>query len=88
MANQFAVWFFRRHPDGGVVVYDADGSVQEQLAAGEYVGEPSLVIAEDALKALVASASDHLPPSSAIERHLEVRDRLLTLVEGREGEQS
>lgn len=81
---QLAVWFYTHGPDGAVV-YDADGSVQERLAVGEDAGEPSLVISEDALKALISQAGDHLPPSSASDRHLadaiSVRDRLLSMVE-------
>jgi len=81
---QTAVWFYDPGPDG-TVIYDADGSVQERLQPGEDHGEASLVINWDALESLVAAASDHLPPSSAAERHLTdmigVRDRLLALVE-------
>lgn len=48
--------------------------------------EPTLELRTEALEKIVEAASDILPPSAAVDRHLSdatgVRDRLLAIVEG------
>lgn len=57
----------------------------EELALHAELPEPTLELPTEAFEMLVAAGSDHLPPSSATDRHLYdaigVRDRLLALVE-------
>jgi len=80
------IYLFYTSPEA-TVVHNLDGSVREELMPGESPAGPSATLDEQVLKALVEAGSDALPPSSALARHLDdaigVRDRLLTLVEGR-----
>lgn len=78
------IWLWDNAPDGNRV-YNLDGTVRETVARyGEDV-EPSGTVSRDVIEALVAAGSDFLPPSGAMQRHLDdaisVRDRLLALVE-------
>jgi hypothetical protein len=79
------VWLFGSSPEG-TVIFNPDGSVRETIG-GAQRAEPSLTLDGEALKAIIAEGGDHLPPSGAMQRHLDdaigVRDRLLSLVEER-----
>jgi hypothetical protein len=78
------VYLYAPGPEG-TAVFNLDGTVRETLPLNVRP-EPSALIEDEVLKALMAEASDVLPPSSALAHHLDdaigVRDRLLTLVEG------
>jgi hypothetical protein len=82
--DAYAIWFtsgewiIRLDPTSGT------GRTVEKFDPGTKP-DPSLIIPGELLAKLVAEASDVLPPSAALQRHLSdtmtVRDRLLTLVE-------
>lgn len=79
------VWVYRDDSRPAVLRLDETGLERwDELAIGVDV-EPTLVLPEAALAAIVAEAGNVLPPSAATDRHLTdavaVRDRLLTLVE-------
>lgn len=82
------VWFFTRRNETAVTVHRMVGDDQwqdEDVPSNGLMPEPSVVLRRDMLEALVAAASDVLPPSGAQSAHLAdaitIRDRLLTLVE-------
>lgn len=80
--DAFAIWFTLRDR---IVRFDAEGRRTIETFDPSIQPEPSLVIPGDLLEQLVAAASDVVPPSAALSRHLAdaitVRDRLLTMVE-------
>ena len=82
-----AIWFYCSN-DGNITVLrrTKEGNWdREEVGRGELVAEPSLVLPADLFEQMIAAGSDFIPPSAATDRHLkdtiEVRDRLLTLVE-------
>lgn len=80
------VWFYQHAPDGAIEVFRPEAPLSPERVASEVdLPAPSLVLPNDWIAALVAEASDQLPPSSAQAAHLAdavmVRDRLLTLIE-------
>jgi hypothetical protein len=78
------IWLYTRDTDG-TTIYNIDGSPRETVAHAGEKPAPSYTFNEDVLRALIAAASDVLPPDRAQARHLadaiSVRDRLLTLTE-------
>lgn len=79
------VWLYEQR-DGGVHVYTADGGVRWVSAESGERGEPTFRVSEDVREALSAALLGQSMPTDSMARHLkdaiEVRDRLLTLVEG------
>lgn len=75
--------------DGKTFIYNLDGSVREELDHGGTSPEPTVTLDEDTLAAIVAAGADILPPDRAQAAHLadaiQVRDRLLTMVETERG---
>lgn len=89
LTRHVKVWIWQprgRHSFDQIVAAEPGGEVILQTFEDMSVQPPpSFILPEDALKALVAAASDVLPPSDATVDALKdarvVRDRLLTLVE-------
>ena len=87
--DTFKIWFYERGPNGVRLYQTEPGNLWriEEVPEGAILSEPSLTLPTDMLTALIAEASDHLPPSAATDRHLQdaqtTRDRLLAMIEKR-----
>lgn len=94
--DSYRIWLYTRIGESGArvlqLVPPPEGErppfhqwVREVEAAGGAEVPPTIELPRDALEAIVAKASDHLPPSAAAERHLgdaiTMRDRMTALVE-------
>ena len=86
------VWLYDKNLSGTVIYYPDkthEPTMDHIMEFGTLPDEPSLYLSPEMLKALGEAAVETLPPSQAVDRHLkdsiEVRDRLLTIIEGKKG---
>jgi hypothetical protein len=89
MSRSLRVWFYESARENGATLIKVKGSdalERVEVPAGVHP-EPSLVLPEDFVEALIREASDVLPPSDATSAHLSdarsTRDRLLAMIEKR-----